>query len=403
MSNNRVPWWEQIPHPPTPVRSNETVIAGWSEFSLAKLSLQNKTPIYHKSFGGFINPQDMALIIAAIEATGAQLVARTDNKEDHGEGEEPHSYQDITWVWNDGIIRVVCEGANSCLSVSASCLDKQKLDDLEITIRKHSSSSRAMCEAYKGSVFMLGTSMEGLRLFRVGIGAIPIVKENYDAGVMDQYDDMVKDLSSQTPVGRLYLLSGPPGTGKTYFIRGLLHDVRALFVFIPAGMAESLVEPSFVPALLSIREQEGDHPIVIILEDADRCLVPRQADNLSAISTMLNMTSGITGDLVDLRFIATTNFNKASVDKALQRAGRLAAEIEIVALPAQQANIVYERLTGKTDAPFNKTATLCEVYALARANGWDPSAGAEPQGDYAARMTARLLKTNHATPIGYNR
>lgn len=126
-------------------------------------------------------------------------------------------------------------------------------------------------------------------------------------------------------------------------------------------------------------------PIVLILEDADQCLVPRAADNISSISSLLNLSDGILGSLLDIRIIATTNAKQEKMDQAILRDGRLSKRIEVNALEYDQANHIFQRLTQSKNAlPMkdqrsemypkqNSKYTLAEIYKLARSHGWQPS------------------------------
>lgn len=227
-----------------------------------------------------------------------------------------------------------------------------------------------------GAVYILGIApMGGLKLYRLGDAGIPLERENYDPEAIEAFDFLREELSSATPTGRLGLLLGPPGTGKTYFVRGLINEVNhTVFVFVPSGMVAHLGDPGFVPALLSTADEEPGSSMVLIVEDADSLLVERQADNISGISSMLNITSGILGDMIDLRVIATSNSNKVDIDKAVTRAGRLSGDepVTIGPLSEEHAQRVYERLVGPSAGKYTGKPLLGEIYTQARKDGWVP-------------------------------
>lgn len=156
-------------------------------------------------------------------------------------------------------------------------------------------------------------------------------------------------------------------TGKTYAVRGLVNEVSEyMCVMLPAKFVSELDSPNLVPMLLEHRfYEEENKPMIMILEDADSCLAQRSADNMSAISSLLNYTDGIFGTAIDLRIVATTNAEYYDMEPALMRPGRLIKQVTFGMLPTERANEAFQRLTNKTDAPFNAPATLAEVYATA--------------------------------------
>ena len=143
-------------------------------------------------------------------------------------------------------------------------------------------------------------------------------------------------------------------------------------MIIPGAMVSSIGDPSLVPTLLELKEESGPQPIVLVIEDGDMAMTQRAADNMSAISALLNASSGIVGDLMDLRIIATTNAKKPQLEKALLRKGRLSAVVEVGPLSDMRANRVFERLTGDKKEKYHSSASLANVYADAREAGWVP-------------------------------
>jgi hypothetical protein len=221
----------------------------------------------------------------------------------------------------------------------------------------------------KGSVFMIMAAHGGYTLSPIGIGMKGFQRENYSENVVKGYDFIRGEMEKELPSGRLALLHGEPGTGKTYFIRGLLGDCDdCIFLLMSPSMVQELDGPSFVAVLSGKKKQERDKSIVIILEDADSCLVPRGSDNMSSISSLLNFTDGIFGSILDLKIVATTNAEKINVERALLRPGRLMKQLSIGKLNKEEASKAYEAVTG-TKKKIERSMILAEVYALARNDG----------------------------------
>lgn len=165
-------------------------------------------------------------------------------------------------------------------------------------------------------------------------------------------------------------------TGKTHLIRAMLLEIPdAMFVLISPEMVTSLAGPQLLPLLMSYRGGTTG-PIVLLLEDADKCLVARDKDNINSIQSLLNLGDGILGSLLDLRIVATTNANELHMEEAIMRPGRLSKMLEVGRLDVETARGVFKRLCPKKkNLPkelSDANMTLAEVYSLARKNGWKP-------------------------------
>lgn len=227
-------------------------------------------------------------------------------------------------------------------------------------------------------VYVLEHGLGGMELSPVGRILEALQRENYEAGVLEGVDHVLADLAVKSPCGRLIILNGEPGTGKTYLVRGIIESAKTQqFVLIPSHMVQNLTTPGFVKLLMAQRV-----PTCLIVEDADALLMQRMGDNFSAINALLNLADGIFGAVVDVRLICTTNAKTLDFDRAILRPGRLCRHISVPALTSDHADVVYKRLTGKPRSPTGRGATLAEVYAAARQAGWSqPNSGIESYRD----------------------
>lgn len=232
-----------------------------------------------------------------------------------------------------------------------------------------------------GHVKMLATGHSGsYHLMDVGAVNSPLVRENYTQDIVEGFDFIKEELAREDPAGRLALLDGNPGTGKSFFIRGLITDCKGFFVMIPSTLVGNLSGPDLLPCLLNSRF-EADGPIVLILEDADASLVRREKGNFNQLSDLLNLGDGLLGELADIRILATTNAKSIEIDPAVLRPGRLAKHLEFRDLESDHADQVYKNLTGKARSKKGK-ATLAEIYRSARGDGWAPAKKKEESGQY---------------------
>jgi hypothetical protein len=225
-------------------------------------------------------------------------------------------------------------------------------------------------------VFILTRGSCGLSLSVLGEPGEPIVRENYDTVTLGRFDHALECLADPDPCGRLVMLHGPRGTGKTYLLQAFVHAMaKCLFVLVPPHMVSSLGDPEIVRVLGGQREMLGADagvPFVLLIEDADQCVSVRMNDNLATVSTLLNTTDGLLGKELDLRVIVTTNADKIEFDPALIRDGRLCTDMPLEPLGAEHATSVLRRLLGpeaEVEA-LPGPLSLAQVYKLARRRGW---------------------------------
>ena len=121
--------------------------------------------------------------------------------------------------------------------------------------------------------------------------------------------------------------------------------------------------------------------MILVLEDADKCLVTMDKNNINSIQSLLNLGDGILGSLLDLRIIATTNAKELDMEEALVRKGRLSRMLEVGPLDLATASGVFKRLLpGKklppelSGQPDGFVISLADTYGLARDHGWLPAA-----------------------------
>ncbi len=356
-------WWEQDKFLSP---SREDWIECWIQRVFALNTLNHNIPsIQRRYWNGHIDEENLEIFHQFfINELNAKLVI-------YETISNSHVWQ---YVWEKGFINftfdISTSGKSNSGSLNLYTNSERDLDAIEKICDEH---FKNLFDDEPGTIYVLGLGANGLRLFELGYAGIAFEKENYDSAISDDFDYIVEELESETPTGRLVLLGGPPGTGKTYFLRGLVNQVKkAIFVFIPAQMVSQLSDPSFIPTLLETAEQEEDGTIILIVEDADSILVERKADNMGSISALLNFTSGLLGDMIDIRVIATTNARRMEIDEAIMRDGRLSKHVTIKDITPEHAQKVFTRLTGKDNLVYDGSPRLGQVYKTAREHGWVP-------------------------------
>lgn len=273
-------------------------------------------------------------------------------------------WRSLVCVWPDALVTIEFEPASQ-LDITVLAEMPARLDELVTAFRPCVDGAAASW------ISMLTTDFRGgLEVRRVARLAEPLVRENYDAQVLRSFDHILADLTDPSPCGRLVIIEGIPGTGKTHLVRGLIAaSGPATFVIVPASLGGVLGKPDLLSALIAAKTEAEDRPspMVVVIEDADSCLVPRRLDNAEDVAGLLNASDRIMGATLDLRIVATTNARLTEIDAAFLRPGRLCRRVETRSLAPEHAMLVHERLAG-TRRTFGKPATLAEVYAAARGN-----------------------------------
>lgn len=259
-------------------------------------------------------------------------------------------------------------------TISLSSGDEEYADNTAKALQSLSQAAKS------DNIFVISAGRNGLTLNNLGKLNYSLIRDNYEDSVLKTYDHIINEYSKQIPYGRLSILNGEAGTGKTNLLKGLISEIKdCKVVLLPAKLVSSLDSPDVVTLLLNEKadtygtfyedlatteesELSKQSPILFIIEDADQCLVPRGDGNMSTISSLLNYTDGIFGSMLDLRIIATTNAKKMEFDSALLRPGRLCAHLPVDALSPTKASQIYKRLSGGKEKTYTKEATLATVY-----------------------------------------
>jgi len=163
---------------------------------------------------------------------------------------------------------------------------------------------------------------------------------------LDEYYDKFVESKSN-----ILILKGPPGTGKTTFIKGLLHFSKSNAVFVQDE--ELLSKDALFVDFFECSTK------FLICEDADAFLTPRCKGN-QFVHKFLNVAEGLISNK-DKKIILTTNLSSINdMDQALVRPGRCFDILEFPELNRKEAEILAKKF--ELDLDFSdKTFTMAEV------------------------------------------
>lgn len=162
----------------------------------------------------------------------------------------------------------------------------------------------------------------------------------------DYYNDFMKSSAS------ILLLIGPPGTGKTTFIRGLLQETNssAIVSYDARVLEKDYVFANFI---------EGNKSIMV-LEDADMFLKSRRESN-DMMHKFLNVGDGLVTTR-GKKLIFSTNLPSINdIDEALIRPGRCYDILHFDTLTQEDASVLAKKF-GFELGEERKSWTVAEIF-----------------------------------------
>ncbi|HVI41863.1 MAG TPA: AAA family ATPase [Anaerovoracaceae bacterium] len=347
-------WWQTYQYPEPPYCSSDQLI-NFTKIALFFQALSFGGNVYdYEHQGDFIGTNEAVII--CLEANECKLVYQSFDKH---------------FGKRTGLFFLI-EGGG--LYVQLANLKRPKLEYNCVTSDKKSfekikklMAGFLSTEVKKNPLYMISVADHEPEFINLGTFSVPLNPVNYNLAAIMDYQYVVKQFNSDNPSGRLLLLNGIPGTGKTYIVRGLLNDLKSgTFLMAAPEMVSDLTKPQFIKSMLDAAQNKfAKGPLYLIIEDADIALLRRSGDNMGIISSLLNLADGLLGSAFDLRIIATTNANKLDMEPAILRPGRLCKSIVLDKLPAEQANTLLKSLNPESNKTYTTSTILAEVYASA--------------------------------------
>ena len=184
------------------------------------------------------------------------------------------------------------------------------------------------------------------------------IEDNYNDNFQEENKHIIDSLKEGGT--SLCLFHGDPGCGKTHYIRYLIAELckeKKKVIYFPNEHIHFLSDPSFLHFFKDHKKS------IIIIEDAEEILTSRELTlSNRGISNLLNLTDGLMGDFLELKFVCTFNTAIDKIDKALLRKGRITTNYKFEKLSVDKANKLLEKLNK--DYTTDVEMTLAEIYNL---------------------------------------
>lgn len=199
------------------------------------------------------------------------------------------------------------------------------------------------------------------------------VKENYPGihdptSVHSQLDALMK--MDDPKGGKVVILHGPPGGGKTHSILALMkewHDWAEASVVTDSDRL--LGNPDYLNSMI-FESSNTDKWLMLVIEDGDEFLNVDSKENKGQdISRLLNLADGIVGQGIKILIVISTNIEHTKLNDAITRPGRCIANIHYRGFTVDEATAWLDArgvtgvdLTDKLE--LKDEFTLAELYSL---------------------------------------
>lgn len=177
--------------------------------------------------------------------------------------------------------------------------------------------------------------------------------------------------------GKLALIHGEPGTGKTYAIRSLVESWSDWALFHIISDPEELFASSggYMNDLIDTIKSSHDFSElninskkqhIFVMEDAGELLSADAKDRIGpGLSKFLNLLDGFLGDSLNVSIIVTTNEPLKKLHKAVERPGRCSVSLAVDKLTEEEAvHWLKKHNISDIEKDNLNNISLAELYSL---------------------------------------
>ena len=210
------------------------------------------------------------------------------------------------------------------------------------------------------------------------------VVDNYPSKLREELSEL---MAMDDPAGgKLVLLHGPPGTGKTRAILSIISEWRNWCGASVVTDADKLFDDATYLNSI-VFNSEGQGWLLLIVEDGDEFMNVGSRDSKGqAIARLLNLADGIVGQGIRLLTIISTNVDMKELNPAVVRSGRCMANLHFGEFPEEEAN---EWLAANgVEIEVDKATSLADLYAIK--GGKTPTELVEEQAEALADSSVEV-------------